>query len=55
MTTNKVYYGWEDSGKFFLSVFRRGPRKPPALEFATRDELDAEAKKRGREVVWSDG
>lgn len=48
-----VVFAWEDKGYFMMSKFIKAihGRRPIAL-FDTREELEAEATRRGIEIQW---
>lgn len=46
----KTIYGWEEDGKFFLSLFRR--KGPPANKYDTQEEALQEAASRNMTIEW---
>lgn len=47
-------YGWLSNGTCFLSPYAAGTVPRPANEYATKEEAEAEAAARGREIMWED-
>lgn len=49
-------YGWEKEGKFYLSAFNapRPDGKRPAIQYDTKDDLQAEVTNRSADLVWEE-
>lgn len=47
-------YGWVADGAYFLSAFPALVSERPRNAYATKEEAEAEAVARGREIVWED-
>lgn len=49
----KTYYGWEENGKFYLSVFPADRPNRPRNEYTSKEDAEKEAKQRGGTIKWS--
>ena len=47
----KVFYGWKDDGKYYLSLEPRGTARN---EYMTANDALREASRRGRGIAWED-
>lgn len=49
-----LIYGWTKDGAYFLSPFSSAVPERPQNMYAAKEEAEAEAVARGREIVWED-
>lgn len=54
MTQSKTIYGWVKDDKAYLSRFDASLRNRPANQYASKDDAEAEAKRRGLAIKWED-
>jgi len=50
----KIYYGWQEDGKWCLSVFPPAEGRKIRNEYPTKEAAEEEAKRRGCDIKWQE-